>query len=294
MRRLKQGLRVFRFAGKAAAVQHGVKRMPERETNGRKQFSEGQGGTRINKFLSEAGVCSRREADRQIEAGNVTIDGRTAVAGDRVLSGQRIVFCGEMVSREEEMILLAFHKPRGIVCTAQKREKNNVVDYIHYPKRIYPVGRLDKDSEGLLLLTNNGDIVNKMMRAGNRHEKEYLVTVNKPVSDAFIRGLAGGVPLVELGVTTRKCRVERVGRKQFRIVLTQGLNRQIRRMCEYFGYRVQRLVRVRIMNIELGNLQAGTYRNITEEEYIQLQNMIADSSNEPVRSRKISSADSIV
>lgn len=294
MRRLKQGLRVFRFAGKAAAAQHGVKRMPERETNGRKQFSEGQGGTRINKFLSEAGVCSRREADRQIEAGNVTIDGRTAVAGDRVLSGQRIVFCGEMVSREEEMILLAFHKPRGIVCTAQKREKNNVVDYIHYPKRIYPVGRLDKDSEGLLLLTNNGDIVNKMMRSGNRHEKEYLVTVNKPVSDAFIRGLAGGVPLVELGVTTRKCRVERVGRKQFRIVLTQGLNRQIRRMCEYFGYRVQRLVRVRIMNIELGNLQAGTYRNITEEEYIQLQNMIADSSNEPVRSRKISSADSIV
>ena len=268
--------------------------MPERETNERKQFSEGQGGTRINKFLSEAGVCSRREADRQIEAGNVTIDGRTAVAGDRVLSGQRIVFCGETVSREEEMILLAFHKPRGIVCTAQKREKNNVVDYIHYPKRIYPVGRLDKDSEGLLLLTNNGDIVNKMMRAGNRHEKEYLVTVNKPVSDAFIRGLAGGVPLVELGVTTRKCRVERVGRKQFRIVLTQGLNRQIRRMCEYFGYRVQRLVRVRIMNIELGNLQAGTYRNITEEEYIQLQNMIADSSNEPVRSRKISSADSIV
>lgn len=294
MRRLKQGLRVFRFAGKAAAVQHGVKRMPERETKGRKQFSEGQGGTRINKFLSEAGICSRREADRQIEAGNVTIDGRTAVAGDRVLSEQRIVFCGEMVSREEEMILLAFHKPRGIVCTAQKREKNNVVDYIHYPKRIYPVGRLDKDSEGLLLLTNNGDIVNKMMRAGNRHEKEYLVTVNKPVSDAFIRGLAGGVPLVELGVTTRKCRVERVGRKQFRIVLTQGLNRQIRRMCEYFGYRVQRLVRVRIMNIELGNLQAGTYRNITEEEYIQLQNMIADSSNEPVRSRKISSADSIV
>lgn len=267
--------------------------MPERETNGRKQLSEGQGGTRINKFLSEAGICSRREADRQIEAGNVTIDGRTAVAGDRVFPGQRVIYCGEMVSREEEMILLVFHKPRGIVCTAQKREKDNVVDYIHYPKRIYPVGRLDKDSEGLLLLTNNGDIVNKMMRAGNRHEKEYLVTVNKPVSDAFIRGLAGGVPLVELGVTTRKCRVERVGKKQFRIVLTQGLNRQIRRMCEYFGYRVQRLVRVRIMNIELGDLRAGTYRNITEEEYIQLQNMIADSSNGPAHSRQVSSAISI-
>lgn len=184
------------------------------------------------------------------------------------------------------MILLAFHKPVGIVCTAEKREKNNVIDYINYPKRIYPVGRLDKDSEGLLLLTNNGDIVNKMMRAGNRHEKEYIVTVNKPVTDFFVRGLSGGVPLVELGTTTRPCRVEKIGKKQFRIVLTQGLNRQIRRMCEYFGYRVEKLVRVRIMNIRLGDLPVGTYRNITEEEYAQLKKLTAHSSNQPIRNKK--------
>ena len=243
-------------------------------------------GIRINKFLSEAGVCSRREADRQIEAQNVTIDGRIAVTGDRVLPGQTVLFCGKPVTKEEEMILLAFHKPVGIVCTAEKREKNNVIDYITYPKRIYPVGRLDKDSEGLLLLTNNGDIVNKMMRAGNRHEKEYIVTVNKPVTDFFVRGLSGGVPLVELGTTTRPCRVEKIGKKQFRIVLTQGLNRQIRRMCEYFGYRVEKLVRVRIMNIRLGDLPVGTYRNITEEEYAQLKKLTAHSSNQPIRNKK--------
>lgn len=243
-------------------------------------------GIRINKFLSEAGVCSRREADRQIEAQNVTIDGRIAVTGDRVLPGQTVLFCGKPVTKEEEMILLAFHKPVGIVCTAEKREKNNVIDYINYPKRIYPVGRLDKDSEGLLLLTNNGDIVNKMMRAGNRHEKEYIVTVNKPVTDFFVRGLAGGVPLMELGTTTRPCQVERIGKKQFRIVLTQGLNRQIRRMCEYFGYRVEKLVRVRIMNIRLGDLPVGTYRNITEEEYAKLKKLTAHSSNQPIRNKK--------
>lgn len=240
-------------------------------------------GVRINKFLSEAGVCSRREADRQIEAGNVTIDGVVATTGSKVLSGQTVCYMGKPVTKEEEMILLAFHKPVGIVCTAEKREKNNVIDYINYPKRIYPVGRLDKDSEGLLLLTNNGEIVNKMMRSGNMHEKEYIVTVNKPVTDTFLRGLSGGVPLVELNTTTRKCYVERVGKKQFKIILTQGLNRQIRRMCEYFGYRVEKLVRVRIMNIELGDLKAGTYREVTAEEYKQLQRLIKDSSNETVR-----------
>ena len=249
-------------------------------------FKEGimeEQGIRINKYLSEAGVCSRREADRQVEAGNVTIDGQVAETGARVFSGQLVCLNGKPVKKEEEMILLAFHKPVGIVCTAEKREKNNVVDYIHYPKRIYPVGRLDKDSEGLLLMTNNGDIVNKMMRAGNMHEKEYVVTVNKPVTEAFLRGLAGGVPLVELGTTTRKCKVERVGKREFRIVLTQGLNRQIRRMCEYFGYRVEKLVRVRIMNIELGNLKSGTYREVTREEYQTLQKLIAYSSNDTVR-----------
>ncbi|MCI6243444.1 MAG: 23S rRNA pseudouridine(2604) synthase RluF [Lachnospiraceae bacterium] len=241
---------------------------------------------RINKFLSEAGVCSRREADRQIEAGNVTIDGRTAQMGDKVMEEQVVCFQGKPVKKEEEMILIAFHKPAGIVCTAEKREKNNVIDYLNYPKRIYPVGRLDKDSEGLLLLTNNGDMVNKIMRAGNMHEKEYIVTVNKPVTDSFLRGLAGGVPLVELGVTTRKCRVERIGKKQFRIILTQGLNRQIRRMCEYFGYRVQKLVRVRIMNIRLGDLECGKYRDVTPEEYRKLLELTADSSNAPMKERR--------
>lgn len=243
-------------------------------------------GVRINKFLSEAGVCSRREADRQIEAGNVTIDGVVAEMGSKVLSGQVVCFNGKQVSKEEEMILLAFHKPVGIVCTAEKREKNNVIDYINYPKRIYPVGRLDKDSEGLLLLTNNGEIVNKMMRSGNMHEKEYIVTVNKPVTESFIRGLAGGVPLVDLNTTTRKCKVEQIGKKQFKIILTQGLNRQIRRMCEYFGYRVEKLVRTRIMNIELGDLEAGKYREVTAEEFKQLQRLIKYSSNETVKPRR--------
>ena len=240
-------------------------------------------GVRINKFLSEAGVCSRREADRQIEAGNVTIDGIVAEMGSRVMPGQSVCFNGKPVAKEEEMILLAFHKPVGIVCTAEKREKNNVIDYINYPKRIYPVGRLDKDSEGLLLLTNNGEIVNKMMRSGNMHEKEYIVTVNKPVTESFIRGMAGGVPLVELNTTTRKCKVEQIGKKQFRIILTQGLNRQIRRMCEYFGYRVEKLVRTRIMNIELGDLEAGKYREVTAEEYKKLQALIKYSSNDTVK-----------
>lgn len=241
---------------------------------------------RINKFLSEAGVCSRREADRRIEAGNVTIDGKIAQMGDRVSEGQQVCFQGVPVKKEEEMILIALNKPAGIVCTAEKREKNNVIDYLNYPKRIYPVGRLDKDSEGLLLLTNNGDIVNKMMRSGNMHEKEYIVTVNRPVTDSFLHGMANGVPLVELNTTTRKCRVERTGKKQFRIVLTQGLNRQIRRMCEYFGYRVQKLVRVRIMNIELGNLEPGKYRDVTSQEYKRLLELIASSSNAPVRPEK--------
>ena len=237
---------------------------------------------RINKFLSEAGVCSRREADRQIEAGNVTIGGKTARMGDQVSDGQEVCFCGRPVQKEKEMILIALNKPAGIVCTAEKREKNNVIDFLHYPKRIYPVGRLDKESEGLLLLTNNGEIVNKIMRSGNMHEKEYIVTVNKPVTDSFLRGLAGGVPLVELNATTRKCKVWRIGKRQFGIILTQGLNRQIRRMCEYFGYRVEKLVRTRIMNIELGDLKAGTYREVTPQEYKELMRLVKDSSNTTV------------
>ena len=201
--------------------------------------------------------------------------------GDQVSDGQEVCFCGRPVQKEKEMILIALNKPAGIVCTAEKREKNNVIDFLHYPKRIYPVGRLDKESEGLLLLTNNGEIVNKIMRSGNMHEKEYLVTVNRPVTDAFLHGMANGVPLVELGTTTRKCRVERTGKKQFRIILTQGLNRQIRRMCEALGYEVKELRRVRIMNIELGNLKPGEYRKVTDQELNELYELIRDSKSEP-------------
>ena len=240
-------------------------------------------GVRINKYLSEAGACSRREADRHIEAGEVTIDGRIAGMGDRVYPGQEVKLQGRSLSKEEEMILLAFHKPEGIVCTAEKREKNNIIDYLNYPKRIYPIGRLDKDSTGLILLTNNGDIVNKMMRSGNLHEKEYIVTVNKQISEPFLRGMAGGVPLVELNATTRPCKVEKITNHKFRIILTQGLNRQIRRMCDYFGYHVDKLQRVRVMNIELGDLPVGQYRQVTGEEYEMLLKLINRSSNAPVR-----------
>lgn len=248
-----------------------------------------QNGVRINKFLSEAGVCSRREADRQLEEGNVTIDGKVAETGARVMPGQKVCFQGKEVSKEEEMILIALNKPVGIICTTASFDKHNVVDFVNYPKRIYPVGRLDKDSEGLLLMTNNGEIVNKMMRAGNSHEKEYIVTVNKPVTETFLHGMANGVPLVELGATTRKCHVKQTGKREFKIILTQGLNRQIRRMCEYFGYRVEKLRRVRIMNIELGDLEVGKYRDVTPEEYKTLWKLIEHSSNETVKLPKTKS-----
>ncbi len=239
-----------------------------------------QTGVRINKYLSEAGICSRREADRQLEAGNVEIGGRIAAIGDRVLPGEQVYYQGRLVEAEQERILLVVNKPKGIVCTAEKREKDNIVDFLHYPKRIYPVGRLDKSSEGLLLMTNEGDFVNKIMRSGNHHEKEYLVEVHKTVTDSFLRGLAGGVPILD--TMTRKCKVERTGRKSFKIILTQGLNRQIRRMCEYFDYRVVSLKRVRIMNIHLGDLPVGQYRFVTPQELRRLEQMLADSSNETV------------
>lgn len=242
-----------------------------------------QEGTRINKYLSEAGVCSRREADRQVEAGNVTINGKVAVMGDRIFPGQTVCYCGKKVSLEEEKILLVFHKPVGIVCTSEKKEKNNIIDYIKYPKRVYPVGRLDKDSEGLILLTNQGDLVNKIMRAGNRHEKEYLVDVNQDITPEFIAGMSGGVYLEELDVTTRKCLVQKVEKRRFRIVLTQGYNRQIRRMCEAFGYRVKRLKRVRIMNIKLGDLPVGAYREATSAEWERLKELTKDSSQTTVK-----------
>ncbi|MBU5472586.1 pseudouridine synthase [Roseburia sp. MSJ-14] len=237
---------------------------------------------RINKYLSEAGVCSRREADRQIEAGHVTINGRKAVMGDKVSPGDEVYFGKKKVSKEEEIILLAVNKPRGIVCTAEKRERNNIVDFVNYPKRIYPIGRLDKESRGLILMTNQGELVNKMMRSGNRHEKEYIVRVNRDITRDFLEKMSAGVYLEELDATTRKCKVEQLGKRTFRIVLTQGMNRQIRRMCEKFHYRVVDLKRTRIMNIQLGDLKEGASRRISPEEWKELRELIKDSSNETV------------
>lgn len=235
---------------------------------------------RLNKYLSEAGVCSRREADALIAAGKVTVDGVKATVGTKVLPGQQVCIGKKPVERKQDMVLLAVNKPVGIVCTEEKKEKNNIIRFLKYPTRITYIGRLDKDSEGLLLMTNNGDIINKMMRAGNMHEKEYKVTVNKPITSDFIEKMANGVPILD--TVTRKCEVEAIGKYKFRIVLTQGLNRQIRRMCEYLGYKVTGLQRVRVMNIHLGDLKPGEYRKVSEEEIKELYEMIKDSSNETV------------
>ncbi len=240
-----------------------------------------QEGIRINKFLSEAGVCSRREADRALEAGQIRIGERVAVLGDRVRETDTVYYKGKPVRREEERILIAFHKPKGVVCTTSKKEGVNIVDFIGYPKRIYPVGRLDKDSTGLILLTNDGDIVNKMMRSGNRHEKEYVVTVNRDITDDFIMQMSKGVPILD--TVTRPCKVWKTGTREFRIILTQGLNRQIRRMCETLGYQVKTLKRLRIMNICLGSLKEGTYRDVTPEEWSELERMLRYSSNTTVK-----------
>ena len=235
---------------------------------------------RLNKYLSEAGVCSRREADRLIESGKVTVDGKRAETGMKITEEQIVCVGKKPVEPKNEMVLLAVNKPVGIVCTEEKREKNNIIQFLKYPTRITYIGRLDKDSEGLLLMTNNGDIINKMMRAGNEHEKEYKVTVNKPVTDEFLEKMANGVPILD--TVTRKCKVEKIGKFKFRIILTQGLNRQIRRMCEYLGYKVTRLERVRVMNIHLGDLKPGQYRKVTEKEITELYELIKYSSNETV------------
>lgn len=225
---------------------------------------------RLNKYLSDAGICSRREADRLIESGKVRVDGVRATCGMKVRLGQRVTVGKKTVNSRNELVALAVNKPVGVVCTEDMRTKNNIIRFLKYPVRVTYAGRLDKDSEGLLLMTNNGDLINQMMRARNYHEKEYKVTVNKPVTEEFLRGMASGVRIVDkekgLDEVTRPCRVEQIGKYKFRIVLTQGLNRQIRRMSEAFGYQVTELIRVRIMNIELGNLKTGTYRELTEEE----------------------------
>lgn len=226
---------------------------------------------RLNKYLSDAGVCSRRQADRYVEEGRILVDGEKAQLGQKVMPGQKIFLDGNPITISRKRILLAVNKPKGIVCTTQKKEKDNIVDFINYPERIYPVGRLDKDSQGLILMTNDGELMNEILKARNGHEKEYEVKVDKPVTKQFLRRMAQGVPILD--TVTRPCKVRQTGPCTFRIILTQGLNRQIRRMCEALGYRVKELTRLRIMNVTLGNLPEGHYRELTETEYHELERL---------------------
>ncbi|WP_298925817.1 23S rRNA pseudouridine(2604) synthase RluF [uncultured Allomuricauda sp.] len=233
--------------------------------------------TRINKYLSEVGYCSRRAADKLIEQGRVTINGKVPEMGTKVNPKDEVRVDGELISEpKEKPVYLAFNKPIGIVCTTDTRvEKDNIIDFINYPKRIFPIGRLDKPSEGLIFMTNDGDIVNKILRARNHHEKEYLVTVNKPITSEFIKKMQNGVPILD--TVTRKCKVEQLSSNQFKIVLTQGLNRQIRRMCEYLDYRVKKLKRVRIMNVDL-DVPVGKWRHLTNNELMEINRLVSDSS----------------
>lgn len=222
--------------------------------------------TRINKYISESGLCSRREADRFVEQGKVWINGRRAGTGDQVVAGDRVTVNGQEIEpqEEEDLILIALNKPVGIVSTTESSEKDNIVEFVKHGARIFPIGRLDKDSQGLIFLTNNGDLVNRILRADNNHEKEYQVTVDKPITEDFIEGMQNGVPI--LGQMTRRCRVEKVSTFVFTITLVQGLNRQIRRMCEVFGYEVTQLIRTRIMNVSLKGLAIGDWRDLTPKE----------------------------
>lgn len=233
---------------------------------------------RLNKFLSEAGYCSRRAADRLIDAGRVTINDTVPEMGTKVAEDDIVKVDGEIIgSRKQEFTYLAFNKPVGIVCTTDTRvEKDNIIDYINYHKRIFPIGRLDKPSEGLILLTDDGDIVNKILRASNNHEKEYIVTVDTPISQTFIERMSGGIYIEELEQRTKRCKVRKIDRFTFSIILTQGLNRQIRRMCDYLNYNVQTLKRVRIMNISL-DIPIGKHRELTKEEFNKLSELISDS-----------------
>lgn len=230
---------------------------------------------RVNKYISETGFCSRREADKYILQGRVTIDGEKATTGTKIKKGQIVKIDGKKISKEEEIVYIALNKPVGITCTTDRKIKGNIVDFIGHEKRIFHIGRLDKDSQGLILLTNDGDIVNKILRAGNNHEKEYIVTVNKPIDEEFVRRMGSGIRI--LGKVTKNCYVSKEGEKTFRIILTEGMNRQIRRMCESLGYEVTKLKRIRIMNIKLGNLKIGEWRDLTEEELRKLNSLIKDS-----------------
>nr|WP_320022652.1 23S rRNA pseudouridine(2604) synthase RluF [uncultured Draconibacterium sp.] len=231
---------------------------------------------RLNKAISETGFCSRREADRLIESGKVKVNGKVVGLGVQVTAHDRIEVDGQLVTKEVPNIYLAFNKPVGITCTTDTSKKDNIVDFINFPERIFPIGRLDKPSEGLIFMTNDGDIVNKILRAGNNHEKEYIVNVNRKITQAFIRQMSSGVPILD--TVTKKCQVKRINDFTFNITLTQGLNRQIRRMCSHLGYEVTRLKRVRIMNIELGSLKRGEYRHFTPDELIEINRLVANSS----------------
>jgi 23S rRNA pseudouridine2604 synthase len=234
---------------------------------------------RINKYLSSSGICSRRAADELVLAGVVRIGNNVARPGDKVLSGQKVTVDGKLVDTRPRAIYLAYHKPDGIVCTTDRSVQSNIIDALDYPERVFPIGRLDRNSTGLIFLTNDGDIVNKILRAGNHHEKEYIVTVNQKIDDYFVRTLSDGVPI--LGTVTRRCRITPINDTTFRIVLTQGLNRQIRRMCEYVGYEVVRLHRVRIMNVHIATLKAGRWRDLTPKELAEIRRRIQDSTGLP-------------
>ncbi len=239
-------------------------------------------GIRLNKYLSEAGICSRREADRLIEAGRVTVDGARPSMGQRVLPGQQVVLDGRPVGGKDRPVLLLVNKPSGIVCTtAEFKGEKNIVDMVDYPVRVYPVGRLDKESEGLILMTNRGELVNQILRGGNHHEKEYQVSVNKPVTPEFLEAMRRGVPILD--TVTAPCKAVQTGPRSFTIVLTQGLNRQIRRMCEYFNYRVTALRRVRVMEFTLEGIPLGSYREATEKEQERLLQLLKTSTNRPYK-----------
>jgi 23S rRNA pseudouridine2604 synthase len=245
--------------------------------------------TRLNKYISESGLCSRRAADRFIELGQVFINGRKAKIGDKVFFGDIVMVNGNTIepAQAENTILLAYNKPVGITSTTEANVKGNIVDHVNHSERVFPIGRLDKDSQGLIFLTNNGDLVNKILRAGNNHEKEYIVTVNKPITDQFIAGMSKGVPV--LGIMTKKCKVTKESPFVFKITLIQGLNRQIRRMCEHFDYEVTKLERVRIMNISVKGIPVGDWRELTEEEQAEIFKMVAKSSSEkPATPKQVS------
>ncbi|SRX75638.1 23S rRNA pseudouridine(2604) synthase RluF [Aequorivita antarctica] len=234
---------------------------------------------RLNKAISDSGYCSRREADTLIEKGRVTVNGEKSGLGDRVMPGDVVMVDGKLITENTTEVFIMLNKPVGITCTTDTRFDDNVVDFVNHPERIFPVGRLDKPSEGVLLLTNVGDIVNKILRAGNKHEKEYIVKVDRHVTDEFIKRMGSGIPILE--TVTKRCKVERFSRFEFRIILVQGLNRQIRRMCEYLGYEVVALQRIRIMNLELGDLPVGQWRDLTAEELKTLKDSVKDSDGQP-------------